>query len=625
MSGRRRSKRATARVDYTKFAGDDGEDGIAGKSAPKDDDDSEEFKEDEEKDAASEEDAMELDEEEAAEEEDEEIEEVVKTPKPKKAVASKASSAKKLFIPRGRPAKAVDSPKTPSRRSGSLVERMGLILGSNKHDQAESINARATWGNSMFIPQKSDMGKFMRVPTFDVQEFPVDRQVLETATEEELKDYLLPPRSVKVNETDLPSFTDMAGYENDIFNGTILNAGGFVTSVSWAPGFTGYDQYLAVGMHDDNHRDPMDCQVNSIETSLYSSKGFPSSVYIYHVNLDPEAAGAGSICTLVSSFSHDYGSVVELKWRPGGSVNENSIGLLAMITQDGYLRVLHVPQDTELTRYKIVTPLRCFETPGYKITAFCWRTETCLSAGTDNGSIAEFDISDFSSQGHEPSFMVSVAASHITTMSSGFPTEPHLLFEFSSDGIACILDVRNLRSRNYSLRMKGCSTVSDFIPWASSFVCMDDIFTARAQPMRDFRSQGTMNSFTSHSVAVTALSASRFHPFVLSGSVDGLVKIGNTIRRLLVPKRPLSSTYLSLTLWGLDYSMVEKAYRVVSIYKTEKIGKGDAIELLQPHPPNAFVTSLEWSPAVEMAEWYVAGTSSGLIRIHRLVDAATKV
>lgn len=47
----------------------------------------------------------------------------------------------------------------------------------------------------------------------------------------------------------------------------------------------------------------------------------------------------------------------------------------------------------------IVTPLRSFETPGYKITCFCWRTENNITVGTDNGSIAEFDISDDSEYG----------------------------------------------------------------------------------------------------------------------------------------------------------------------------------------------------------------------------------
>lgn len=221
--------------------------------------------------------------------------------------------------------------------------------------------------------------------------------------------------------------------------------------------------------------------------------------------------------------------------------------------------------------------------------------------------------------------MVSVAASYIATISSGFPNEPHLIFEFSTDGMGCTIDVRNIRSRLYSLRMKSSSSVSAYIPWSSSFVSTDDIFTVKVQPIRDFRAQGTTNSINTHSVPVTAIGVSYFHPFVLTGSMDGIVKIGNSVRRLLAPKRTLASTYLSATLWGLDFSMLEKAYRISSIYKTDKLGKGEAIELLQPYPSNSFVTSIEWSQALETAEWYAAGTSSGLIKIHRLVDGQTTV
>lgn len=619
----RRSRRSTTRVDYSKFAPDEDDEEL--KNAGIDDgDDSDEFQPKEEEVPSD--DHMDLDVEEEEEEPDEEVdaeevEEVVATPK--KAMSRGPYKTKKPAAPR--PKRAPPKELQKSRRNGSLVERMALILGANKMHLAEGINARDIWGNSMFIPQKSDMGKFMPIPEVESDTFSLDQQVLHKKSEGELEEYLLPPRSVTINGAVLESFKDKVGHEKDLFNEVILNAGGFVTSLSWAPGFDGFEQYLAVGVLDDHHRDPMNCEVNTLETSLFSREGFPSSIYVYKVNLDPKIEGKEDLCTLISSFSHDFGSAPVLKWQPVRIKNKNSIGLLAMINQDGYLRVLHVPKDEVLTRYKVESPLRCFETPGYKITCFCWRTETQLTVGTDNGSLAEFDISDTSEYSTEPSFMVSVAASHITTISSGFPNEPHLIFEFSSDGTACMFDVRNLRSRIYSLRMKGCSMVSSYIPWSSSFVSTDDIFTARAQPIRDFRVQGTINSLNAHSVAVTSIGVSYFHPFVITGSMDGVVKIGNGIRRLLVPKRPLSSSYLSAALWGLDFSMTEGAYKITNIYKPEKIGKGEAIELLQPYPPNVLVTSLEWSPNVDTAEWYAAGTASGLIRFHRLVDAQTSI
>lgn len=630
MTGKR-PRRSTARVDYSKFVAND--DGVVDYNDDEAGDEEFKLKETDEK-AVSDDNAdhMDVDEEEEVEEleELEDIEEVVPvTPKRKSKAPKtpKASTAKKSATPRTRVENPSDTPKVPaSRRNGSLIERMGLILGANKIAQAGAINARGIWGNSMFIPQKNDMGKFMCVPNVIIKDLPPGPQVLRKESETDLKDYLLPPRSVAINKQNLESFDYITGHEGDIYDGIILNAGGFVTSLSWAPGFEGYTQYLAVGVLDDNHRDPNNCAVNSLDTSLYSRKGFPSSIYIYRMNLDPEAAESGNVCTLLSSFSHDYGSAVDLRWRMGGPENvEKSIGLLGMVSQDGYLRVLNIPMDTTLTRYRIEIPLRVFGTPGYKITCFCWRTENELTVGTDNGSIAEFDLQDISEYSAEPSFMVSVAASHIGTVSSGYPNEPNLIFEFSTDGLACIIDVRNLKSRLYSLRMKGCSMVSTYIPWASSFVATDDIFTAKAHPIRDFRAQGTINSVTAHDVTVTAVGVSNYHPFMLSGSMDGLVKIGNPIRRLLVPKRPLATTYLSATLWGLDYSTVEKAYRITNIYKTEKIGKGEAIQLLQSHPANAFVTSIEWSASIDTAEWYAAGTSSGLIRLHRLADDQSKI
>lgn len=638
----RRSRRSTAPVDYSVFTEDDGEDSGAKRAAAAADDESDGF-EPKEEDAPSD-DHMDLDADEPDEDNDEEAMDLdddefdgAKPSKRGKATPKKKAAAPpkpKTSTPRAKkasttPAKSANTNVPWSRKFGSLVERMMLILGANKANLIEAVNARDVWGNTMFLPQKADMGKFMvKLPEADADEFPLDPQVLRKVTDEaELEDYLLPPRSVVVNDTTVKSFEDVVGHEKDLVEGTILNAGGFVTSISWAPGFDGFEQYLAVGVLDDNHRDPMDCKVNTLETSLFSRKGYPSSIYIYKVNLDPSVAGT-SICELVSSFSHDYGSAVDLRWRTQETKNDSDgahIGLLAMVNQDGFLRVLSIPKDDTLTRYKIESPLRSFETPGYKITCFCWRTETVLAVGTDMGSVAEFDISDTSDYGLEPSFMVSVSSSNISTISSAYPNEQHVLFVYSTDGTSCLVDVRTLRSRQYAMRNKSFSAVSTYLPWASCFACTDDILSVRLQPLRDFRSQGPLNSVTTHTAVVTAVGVSHFHPFILSGGMDGAVKIGNSVRKLLVPKRPLASTYLYATLWGFDYSMKHKAYRFANLHKTEKIGKGEAIELLQPHPPNAFVTGIEWSRNVNTAEWYAASTSSGLIKIHRLIDADTTV
>lgn len=179
MTGRR-SRRSATRVDYSKFAGEDGQ---KGKIYDDGDDEEFELKEGDEKDAVSEDEHMEDIKDEEEEDEEEQIEEVVSTPKRK--TSAKPSTARK---PRATPARAVkptttDSSKPTSRRNGSLIERMSLILGANRLKQIEAINARGTWGNSMFIPVKNDMGKFMPPLDFDSEEIPSDRQVLQEATE----------------------------------------------------------------------------------------------------------------------------------------------------------------------------------------------------------------------------------------------------------------------------------------------------------------------------------------------------------------------------------------------------------------------------------------------------------
>lgn len=517
-----------------------------------------------------------------------------------------------------------------AHRKGNLLERITMVLGSNRNDQFEGLNARLTWANSMFTPVIESIGKFMKVPennATDRYEFAhTNTQSIEEFDEEALEKYLLPAnREVILNGTPLVSYKDRVTFENGLLTGSILNAGGMVTSISWAPGFASYEQYIAVGVLDDNQRDPLKDSILKENISLFSAEGYASSFYIYRLNLDPtlyiDGDNNNSMCQLVASYSHDFGSVSGLKWRPQNEKNgADTLGLLAFLCQDGKLRVIDVkkPCGNTVKRYKIKQSLKTYDIHEFKITCFCWRTENVLAVGTEHGCVAEYDISDNDSD--EPSYLVAVATTVIFTISSGYPNNSDLLFEQAADGFCCCIDTRNPNSREYSLRVRTNASVSRYLPWASSFVSVDDLFQVRAQPVRDFRVYGTINSFTGHRVPVTAIGVSAFHPFLLSGGMDGQVKVGNTTRRLLVPQRVLASTYTSAILWQLDFSEKAKAYRICPVYKTEKISKGDAIELLQPYPVNVMISDLEWSSNVDTAEWYVAGTSSGLLKLHRLYD-----
>jgi transcription factor C subunit 6 len=620
----RRPRRTTTKVDYSQF----GDEGDANSKSDQDADFA--VKGDASDDDAMDVDVKDVDEDEELPDIDEGDNELDEKKTQRKSAKPRKAAKKPSALSTGSKRSSLVLNLPSAHRKGNLMERVTMVLGSNRNDQFEGLNARQIWANSMFTPITDSFGKYMKVPTnnsanrFEFADS--SEQSIEELSENALEKYLLPAnRQVTLNESTLESYKDRVTFEDGLLTGAILNVGGMITSVAWAPGLAGYEQYIAVGVLDDNQRDPLKDPIHSPMTSLFSAEGYASSFYIYKVNLDPtlytEGDNNSSMCQLVASYSHDFGSVSLLKWRPQNEKNDaDTLGLLAFLCQDGKLRVLNVkkPQSDTVKRYKISQALKTYEFPGYKITCFCWRTENVLAVGTEHGSVAEYDISDTESD--EPSYTVTIATTVIFTISSGYPNNSDLLFEQAADGFCCCIDTRNPNSREYSLRIKTNASSSGYLPWASSFVSVDDLFQVRAQPVRDFRVYGTINSFTGHRVPVTAIGVSTFHPFLLSGGMDGQVKVGNTTRRLIAPQRVLASTYTSAVLWQLDFSQKATAYRISPVYRTEKISKGDAIELLQPYPANVMISDLAWSSNIETAEWYAAGTSSGLLKLHRLYD-----
>lgn len=622
----RRSRRGKSKVNYSVYAGGEGQNNDSGsdfevKSASSGDDDVEMV--DGEVDAE-----VEL---ENSDEEEFDEDNLPKKGKKLTAINSKSKSAdnKKASskIPVSapvrpqRPKKSTDSTKN-TRRNGTLIDRMSLVVGTNRDIVIEALRARMVWGNAIFIPPQADMGRFMPQPASLPGDVPFrqDQDISETDYES-VSSYLIPKRKIILNGDEFDSFTDRI--ENQ---GMVLNAGGCVSSISWAPGFDDdHIQYLAVTLLDDDMRDPLDSQVNSPKISLYSKDTFNSSVYLYKLNLESSSDEQEvlSRCELISTFSHSFGSALDIRWRPGGSASSDSLGLLAMLNQDGKLRVIDVPKPRDhLTHYKITEPLRTFKIDTFKITAFCWRDQDNLTVGSDQGCLYEFSIleSSTSTNSQASSYVISVAASTILTVASGYPNHPNLIYEFSSDGQSSYMDVRNPLMREYSVRMKSAFSVSAYLPWCSIFISSDDTFHTRGQPINDFRVQGTVNAFTTHVTPITALATSNYHPFVLSGSSDGQVKVANSIRRLMAPQRSLINSYHFANLWQLDFSANNMAYRIVDILTGEKIGKSDAVELLQPYPPNVIISDLEWSAGKSTAEWYAASTTSGIIRFHQLKE-----
>lgn len=518
----------------------------------------------------------------------------------------------------------------PSSRAENLKERFQSFYGNNDLRLVEAITQRAKWQSQVFIPDKELFEK-PKVQSDEQIYYPLElhnnRQQLSTIPFlDAVSQGYLPSESSLLLQTGLNSpesrlynFNAIATDESGA-PGIILNAGAFVTSVSWAQDDNNVHQYLAVGTLD-KYGDLTPESIASSDIGAFAISSYPSAIQIYQIGLDLQNK---LYCCLLTK----YGSAAQVRWRPcPPSPESGSIGILAACFQDGKVRVFNVPDvghQTEPVCMIVEEPMREFAVED-KITCLTWRTANCISVGTADGFIAEFDISDESDSGSMPSFHVPLHLSIIASISSGYPDNKDLLFTTSVDGYTRITDIHDVfRARSISTRYKVFAPCSAYSYHLSSFVCLDDAFTSKLAPIRKLNRVQAGANVTKHDGGVISVSASLQHPIILSGGSDGTLRAGNAIRRALVSRRVTTTLYRNGLLWAFETETTgdEPRYRFVNLLKSQEIPKHTGTDRQTIYPASVGVTAVDWNPSLIAGGLYAAGISCGLIRIDNLALAS---
>lgn len=567
----------------------------------------------------------------------------------KKNPETPKKSKPKTSFERGTEVLKTTSTKVVNKRKihGSIAIQIATMAGSNVDKISRIINSRDYWEYPMFIPPKEIAGIGMESPSYehnnpaklpDTYSTPESSNKANQFTEISIEDaskYIIKsaPEGVNINSQLLKPFEAINTLEEEFneFDGMILNAGGVITSLAWAKGQPDpQHQYLAVGVLDDNNRHPIDSPIVTQDISAFSTTGYPSSFYIYHVDLsvDPEKNDLGySRVKLFYTVSSEFGSTIKLEWRPIVSdqdIGPNSLGYLAVLNQDGKLRVYDMPlpkgglQDPK--HYIITRPYKQYELPNNEsISEFCWRTSDTLVVGGVNGQLAEYDITDNDPDfGNQPSYYLPIFDSLISKIVSCYPNNPDILIVFSTNGYSCMFDTRIPENRILNSRRKGFSVSSVYCPHYESIIVGEDYGYAKSFYLRFFKTIMHSNSLTHHNSQVLSLAVSNYHPFILSGSADGTVIVGNIMRRLLGRKRSAKVSYEQGILWGLDYSLNDGKYLLKNIFQSNEIQKPKTVNITQTYPHNVTIKDICWSTCKNSCEYYAAGSTSGIIRIHRL-------
>lgn len=514
----------------------------------------------------------------------------------------------------------------------SILTQIHVIAGHGADAVNRVVSMREKWDNYMFIPGKDSIGKGVVTPSSEygapvkLQNSEKFSQELRKLSKKDAAKYLILSNQpeIQVNELKIPTFQSINTREGHSFNGSILNAGGVVTSISWAQGMENpKEQYLAVGILDDYDRDPIKSTIVAPEISIFSKNAYPSSIYIYKVDLT-EQESENTIVKLVYTLSGDFGSCIKLEWRPvngSSDILEGSLGHLAILSQDGGLRVYNMPTEdsNEVVHLYAEKPLREYKVyESSKITTFCWRTSEVLLVATSDGLIGEFNITDWTvKHRHLPSFLIPIFDSAVICLSSGYPNNSNLVFGSSTNGYSCIFDIRNPTYRNYNHRRKGYSSAATYSPHFEAFVLADENHFTQASFVRFFKAHMHSNSLTKHQALVTSIDISPFHPFVLSGSADGSVNTGNMNRRILARKRVKDQPYEQGILWAVDYNSKLGTYKIEAKYSSMALEKPKMMPIQQMYPPNVTIKDIKWSKCESSAEWYAAVTTGGIIKFQR--------
>jgi transcription factor C subunit 6 len=469
--------------------------------------------------------------------------------------------------------------------------------------------------------------------------------------------------------------------------GWLFYLGSRIQDAQWAVNEEGDTQYLAIAVEQKSTIHPQPRLMEYPKAPAFTAtKPFPASIQIWAFKADKNGRLDSSqqprlqivICT-------EWGAPKQFRWCPistsdGPSPTDDEgdihIGLLAGIWSDGRVRVLDVSfprsnMHTADTHYlHIADAAFDVEFPQTVPSSLRWLSGTTLAVATAIGTLAVWTLSrsdTFNSKNNsspKPWLYQYVSESYILTLSSGWPSQPHLVSITTADGFARMYDLRTPNADNAtSIRGRTLCLTQDWHDYTQSFIAPDEHYMLKHSPVRRYyHNLYTMRAKSS----VTRCAASTVQPAVLMGSADGRVDASNPIGRIanykIIPwqqtwfahewRGPVDKLVLrapgelaevseegpTVGSYGQDDAATEEASaipdsflsqplaRITEGYKAYQPGIHHSVtskHVLNPEVGKGItiyeeataITALAWNPNLKFATWAVAGMGDGLLRV----------
>ncbi|KAF8468964.1 hypothetical protein BDZ91DRAFT_792740 [Kalaharituber pfeilii] len=530
-------------------------------------------------------------------------------------------------------------------KSNSKRERIETIYGNDVAALVAGIKARDLWILDPVIPHRKNLSY---TPFFDETQLEIvdlgngeqtlqwldygcDKEEIEKflpAEDSKLRCILGPLGGQKIITFSRFGICDLSTAHKGRA-GHMLNAGGHVVGMDWAPNRPNGFQYLAISIKSPHQTVP--------EKSLdvphaYARRPGPAHIQIWRVPADSARGTVAGKPSLALIICHEWGVVQSLKWCPIPKKIEDptEIGHLAAVFGDGAVRVIQVcfqeeDVDKETSFARITKPLFEGNLPDTLCTCLAWLSTHEIAAGCSNGFAAVWDIRHTIAPENKnivipPHHYLPLHQTYILDIQSCFPSYPNTIVTSSMDGHCRLTSLFDPQADTI---LTGRSRLSsNSVAWVDcihTVLASEEGTWVKMYPLRRFWSS-TSVARQSQGGVILSLGASKCHPFVLAGGGEGEVIVFNPLRKTFHGKIKVYQQ----TWFQIEYSPKSDMYRIMEGFRMEKISfksetkgsKGDGHSTV--FEERGGITKVGWNQNPEFGGWAAAGTAGGLVRVEDL-------
>ncbi|KAI1383325.1 WD40 repeat-like protein [Hypoxylon trugodes] len=352
------------------------------------------------------------------------------------------------------------------------------------------------------------------------------------------KEYIMKQReSIAFSDSGIPiAYGENQESQN---GGWLLDVGGIVLSMAWAPLKGQVDQLLAMAVipHSDQafHRD-----LNDVPNASELKEG---AVQIWKCEVEKDSNGvlrpALSSPKLAYTICFHWGRPLRMQWCPVPPTFSHGVALLAVLCADGKLRVIEIKRDqgnaVREVFEELQEPMIAIEPPKeytLEINCFAWLNMNRIAVALSDGSVTIWSLSPRQQLQRHP-----IHSSPIMDIVSGYPSSPFIVATVPMGGVLTLTDLnRPTAEKTYhgnpliSLQPNLLSWndhIGGFASiWPSSYPGTSSISFVHSRVFPLSRHICTVDGLTS------CLTFGTCHPFLLAGGTDGSVWILNVMRKI---------------------------------------------------------------------------------------------